>query len=172
VIVGRRIRTPEGEGVVLHVDKCETTEHDALGRSARLVGFMGLVELDDGCLTVVSLTGCPVKSIERLKELATIAPNAGLNAESAAELRALAASCARWRRRSSTRHARDLRERILHATNLDHRDAEVIESRSKLRREQDARAELRIELNRVKADLAQARRDLCRASESLEYAGG
>jgi hypothetical protein len=60
VIVGRRIRTPEGEGVVLHVDKCETTEHDALGRSARLVGFMGLVELDDGCLTVVSLTGCRV----------------------------------------------------------------------------------------------------------------
>jgi septal ring factor EnvC (AmiA/AmiB activator) len=99
-------------------------------------------------------------SIERLKELATIAPNAGLNAESAAELRALAAEVL------------ELRERILHATNLDHRDAEVIESRSKLRREQDARAELRIEINRVKADLAQARRDLCRASESLEHAGG
>jgi multidrug efflux pump subunit AcrA (membrane-fusion protein) len=67
-------------------------------------------------------------SIERLKELATIAPNAALNAESAAELRALAAALL------DLRHVRD---------DLD-------AARAKLRDEQGARAELRIEINALR----------------------
>jgi hypothetical protein len=61
VIVGKRIRTPEGEGVVLHIDKCTTTQHSKFGDvTATLIGFMALVELDDGILTNVSLAGCRV----------------------------------------------------------------------------------------------------------------
>jgi uncharacterized protein YlxW (UPF0749 family) len=51
-------------------------------------------------------------------------------------------------------------------------EREVLDLRAEIRREQDARAELRIEIIRLKAELAQARRDLCRASEALEHAGG
>jgi hypothetical protein len=71
--------------------------------------------------------------IERLKELATIAPNALLNRDSAAELRALAAELL------DLRHVRD---------DLD-------AARAKLRDEQGARAELRIEINRARRAMVQ-----------------
>lgn len=88
---------------------------------------------------------------------------------------------------------RQLLARLDVMTNLDTRDAEIIEARSahlrmqlevgalredrdaavaNLRREQDARAQLRIELDGVKRELAQARRDLARAAEAMEYDRG
>lgn len=93
---------------------------------------------------------------DRLRDLATIAPSIALSTESAAELRALAAEVL------------ELRERLVHATNLDTRDAEIIETRAKLRREQDARADLRLELDRVRAERDEARRELVVALRTIE----
>jgi hypothetical protein len=89
-------------------------------------------------------------SVNRLRDLATrpaslTRSNIAISAESAEEVRALAAEVLH------------LRERLAEVTNLDCMDAEVISLRAQLRREQDARADLRVELGRVNEELSKFR---------------